>query len=452
QETLFKQFLGGANPTRRLGAAKEVVNGPSRVEDLPWWRYNRALALWYCEWLDTYYDSGDGAFFWRDELTQAFGEADMAEVKEAAERMRLELPREGPDAGVLEELAEDDGNGCEETAASASRSSAAEAPLPAEDGDWHVAALANVSEDEELWTDAGQGNFTHWAAEVGRMFLWSETAGVLYEYLPGQSSSSSASTPPRYEALWTAQGPLAILSHRDDPQSARIVDRRGLLLGSAASEGESADGEAPFWELPGPGIRPRHARLAHGRGGWYVEVFPDAEILVDGQRADAEQRSLLLKHGSLLRLGALAELRVDLPETPDSVRPGPTTTPSSTAGEQCPAVLERGFVARLEEELPPPALSGSARARELNRALRRIICGPAAAASVGERNDALRRETLYEDRAEKRRRLHPVEWSQVPAATKESADRHRDALPQLLDEGASQAPPDRRFREAPPAP
>ncbi|CAE7451771.1 unnamed protein product, partial [Symbiodinium necroappetens] len=102
QETLFKQFLGGANPTRRLGAAKEVVNGPSRVEDLPWWRYNRALALWYCEWLDTYYDSGDGAFFWRDELTQAFGEADMAEVKEAAERMRLELPREGPDAGVLE--------------------------------------------------------------------------------------------------------------------------------------------------------------------------------------------------------------------------------------------------------------------------------------------------------------------------------------------------------------
>eukprot|EP00439_Symbiodinium_sp_Y106_P022251 s745_g2.t1 len=73
-------------------------------------------------------------------------------------------------------------------------------------------------------------------------------------------------------------------------------------------------------------------------------------------------------------------------------------------------------------ELPPPALSGSARARELNRALRRIICGPAAAASIGERNDALRRETLYEDRAEKRRRLHPVEWSQVPAATKDWRD------------------------------
>eukprot|EP00439_Symbiodinium_sp_Y106_P007646 s7982_g1.t1 len=87
QETLFREFLGGANPTRRLGAAKEPL----------------ALALWYCEWLDTYYDSGDGAFFWRDELTQAFGDADMAEVKEAAERMRLELPREGPDAGVLED-------------------------------------------------------------------------------------------------------------------------------------------------------------------------------------------------------------------------------------------------------------------------------------------------------------------------------------------------------------
>ena len=28
------------------------------------------------------------------------------------------------------------------------------------------------------------------------------------------------------EALWAAQGPLAILSHRDDPQSARLVDAR----------------------------------------------------------------------------------------------------------------------------------------------------------------------------------------------------------------------------------
>eukprot|EP00439_Symbiodinium_sp_Y106_P007016 s745_g1.t1 len=194
---------------------------------------------------------------------------------------------------VLTELPDDVGDGAEDTVASASRSSTAEAILPAEDGDWHVAALANMSEDEELWTDAGQGNFTHWAAEVGRMFLWSEMAGVLYEYLPGQSSSSSASTPPRYEALWAAQGPLAILSHRDDPQSARLVDRRGLLLGSAASDGEAAAGEAPFWELPGPEIRQRHARLAHGRGGWYVEVFPDAEILVDGQRADAEQTLVL---------------------------------------------------------------------------------------------------------------------------------------------------------------
>ncbi|CAE7191770.1 unnamed protein product, partial [Symbiodinium natans] len=159
-----------------------------RVEDLPWWRYNRALALWYCEWLDTYYDSGDGAFFWRDELTQAFESADMAEVKEAAERMRLELPREGPDTGEPEEAEEADGvaDGVVtepgSTQAAGPRPPAREvlSPETGEDGDWHVAALTNLSEEEELWTDAGQGNFTHWAAEVGRMFLWSEQTGVLY--------------------------------------------------------------------------------------------------------------------------------------------------------------------------------------------------------------------------------------------------------------------------------
>ena len=35
--------------------------------------------------------------------------------------------------------------------------------------------------------------------------------------------------------------------------------------------------KAPFWELPGPEIRQRHARLAHGRGGWYVEAISGAQ-------------------------------------------------------------------------------------------------------------------------------------------------------------------------------
>ncbi|CAE7244081.1 unnamed protein product, partial [Symbiodinium natans] len=260
-------------------------------------------------------------------------------------------------------------------------------------------------------------------------------------------------------ALWTAQGPLAVLSHRDDPESARLVDHRGLVLGSAGNgvNDSTTDGEAPFWELAGPGIQARHARLAHGQGGWGLEVFSTAETLLDGQRATDEQGPLQLRHGSLLRLGALTELRVDLPETPDSARPGPAKKASSSSGQcpaQCPAVLEKNFVPREEEERPAPGLSGSERARELNRALRRIICGPAAAHSVGEKNDALRRETLYEDRAEKRRRLHPVEWSQVPEVARKDADRR--AVPQLLDEADEasqdlQAPQQRRFREAPTA-
>ena len=110
-----------------------------------------------------------------------------------------------------------------------------------------------------------------------------------------------------------------------------------------------------------------------------------------------------------------------------------------------------GFTLKHQETFVP-ASSGTARAKELNRALRRLMCG-----SVGQINeldrclgkcgedDVCRKNILeikncesrtdvaqkfshlprrqaatcdYEDRAAKRRRLHPVEWPQAaPAAT-----------------------------------
>eukprot|EP00913_Durusdinium_trenchii_P000610 g563.t2 len=91
EETLFQQFLAGADPSRRLEVAGDASSVSSRVEDLPWWKYQRAIALWYCEWLDTYYDSGERRFLWRDELTQGFEAANLEELKEAAQRMRLDL-------------------------------------------------------------------------------------------------------------------------------------------------------------------------------------------------------------------------------------------------------------------------------------------------------------------------------------------------------------------------
>ena len=95
QETLFQQFLGGSDPSRRLGAARrqimpfELIPGFRSELRMPLvararWRIcpggsttgqlgrnlaaaavsllfmatlPQALALWYCEWLDTYYDS-----------------------------------------------------------------------------------------------------------------------------------------------------------------------------------------------------------------------------------------------------------------------------------------------------------------------------------------------------------------------------------------------------------
>eukprot|EP00435_Cladocopium_sp_Y103_P050617 s47_g15.t1 len=181
QETLFQQFLAGSDPSRRLAETQgtQGTQDTTRVEDLAWWKYQRALALWYCEWLDTYYDSGERRFLWRDELTQGFEAANLAEVKDLAQRMRLELPEhdaeemkpdESSDVHAEAKLQEIPGD-----------SSAVE-----DDGDWHVAALAAAVDDDslELWQPDGEGNLTHWAAEVGRLFLWQEHSGVLYEYVP----------------------------------------------------------------------------------------------------------------------------------------------------------------------------------------------------------------------------------------------------------------------------
>lgn len=203
QETLFQQFLAGSDPSRRLaetqGTQGTQEQQSTRVEDLPWWKYQRALALWYCEWLDTYYDSGERRFLWRDELTQGFDAADLTEVKDLAMRMRLELPdhdAEIPDASSdvqaqkLKESSEGPGDAVED------------------DGNWHVAALAAAVEDDEelLWQEDGQGNLTHWAAEVGRLFLWQEHSGVLYEYVPASDTRNFPQPGPKFRPLGGALG------------------------------------------------------------------------------------------------------------------------------------------------------------------------------------------------------------------------------------------------------
>ncbi|CAJ1352727.1 unnamed protein product, partial [Effrenium voratum] len=374
---LLLSAFGALRASRRF-LEEDATCGPGQVEDLPWWKYDRALALWYCEWLDTYYDSSDRSFLVRDELTQALEPADLEALREAAQRMRLELPCSDGDA--------EPPRTCEETLASNADHAEETENRLGDDGDWHVAALAACLPDEEIsWKEDGQGNFTHWASEVGRLFLWQENAGVLYEYIPESKSEPAAAA--RYEARW-ALSPVAALSRRDDPRSAQLADQRGLLLGSEP-------GEAPSWTVLGAGVRPRHARVLHHDNGWWVEAL-DSATLLDGRRVD----SAPLRHGCLLRLGDV-EVRVDLPDFPGAARDAPEI---GALGERS-ATVERGFVP--QEPLVPRALSGTARARALNRALRRIVCGEA---SVSERREAQQRELLYADRAAKRRKLHPVEW------------------------------------------
>merc|ERR1712014_524500 len=94
---------------------------------------------------------------------------------------------------------------------------------------------------------------------------------------------------------------------------------------------------------------------------------------------------------------------------------------------------------------PPVSLTGSERARELNRALKRALCS---GVSTREREAAKAREDKYEDQAAKRRRLHPVEWRPEDTsleAVQGSASRLKGGCVAL--EVVTENVPPRRFTE-----
>eukprot|EP00913_Durusdinium_trenchii_P011405 g10712.t2 len=130
---------------------------------------------------------------------------------------------------------------------------------------------------------------------------------------------------------------------------------------------------------------------------------------------------------ALLRLGA-EEFFVDLPETPAGA--APSAEPAAERAAPRAPVVSRSFVPRQEDERPLPPLTGTARAKELNRALRRLVCGGAGQINELDRCGAAARAERYEDRAEKRRRLHPVEWEPpAPGPTSAAPNREAEALP-----------------------
>ncbi|CAK9108361.1 unnamed protein product [Durusdinium trenchii] len=404
QETLFQQFLAGADPSRRLEVAGDASSVSSRVEDLPWWKYQRAIALWYCEWLDTYYDSGERRFLWRDELTQGFEAANLEELKEAAQRMRLDLPEH--EEITAEPLTGEAAPPCEASEVETETHGAL-----GDDGDWHVAALAAAVEDEDdlAWRrDELTGHFTHWAPEVGRLFLWQEDPGVLYE------SRGRA----RYAARWALAPALALTAADASRGSARLV-LSSLRLGSVECQ------EEPCWELPG--LQPAHARVFLQENTWWLEALhEDAETLLNGQRLQTGAAQRIMAP-ALLRLGA-EEFFVDLPETPAGA--APSAEPAAERAAPRAPVVSRSFVPRQEDERPLPPLTGTARAKELNRALRRLVCGGAGQINELDRCGAAARAERYEDRAEKRRRLHPVEWEPpAPGPTSAAPNREAEALP-----------------------
>ena len=425
QETLFQQFLAGSDPSRRLA---DSSGGSSRVEDLPWWKYQRALALWYCEWLDTYYDSVERCFLWRDELTQGFEAANLEEIKDAAQRMRLALPeheeRRRDDEELIEEVP------IEHKACEASEASEAVGA----DGDWHVAALISEDTDLNAWHDDGNGNLSYWAPEVGRLFLWQEQSSVLYEYVSGESTK-------RYVARWALK-PVMVLSVVDaaNEPRARVVDR-SLMLGYNEEQSEQSE---PIWH-PSPSLCARHARVYRMKNHWCVEAL-DGSTWLNGQRLQPGC-PVPLRLGSLLRLAEL-ELLVDLPETaptPTVAMPGSCVeTVESESGQTAGVTLQRDFVPKEEPPEATPQLTGTQKAKELNRALRRLVLGANGVANAAARHAEAQREERYEDRAAKRRRQHPVEWPRErPVAL--------PALPALPEAPGSIGPilKPRRFREAP---
>eukprot|EP00927_Polykrikos_kofoidii_P072405 TRINITY_DN68525_c0_g1_i1.p1 TRINITY_DN68525_c0_g1~~TRINITY_DN68525_c0_g1_i1.p1 ORF type:complete len:514 (+),score=80.91 TRINITY_DN68525_c0_g1_i1:101-1642(+) len=413
QETLFQQFLGGSDPACRLGGSRAVGRGVKRdVEDMDWWRYKRDVALWYCEWLDVYYDRADHAFSQLDELSQTYEPVDMVELRERAGRMRLELPGDDAESKSM-------ADGDEGTAVVRSNSDCIDAGGLC----WEV----GEEDVEPQWDPDGHGNFTHWAKDVGRMFLWQEQSGVLYEYLAGQEKISPSTLPvesiPRYAALWSAEGPVCVLSRQDDPRVSRVVDRRGVTLGASplttCADATSDGTEAVRWAVAGKGVLEQHAILMPSESGrWWLQPLPgESETLVDGKRLQVG-RVARLQHRALVRLGEDVELRVELPDWHGAPSEESASSSSTKQGGQSSAAppsstFESPFVPAAAPDAAQPAqhMRGTERARQLNRALRRAL--GLRSTSTRERIDAASREARYVDQAAKRRRLHPTEWCDV---------------------------------------
>eukprot|EP00434_Breviolum_minutum_P038358 symbB.v1.2.034022.t1/scaffold4317.1/size41413/3 len=232
---------------------------------------------------------------------------------------------------------------------------------------------------------------------------------------------------------------LSVVDTANEPR-ARVVDR-SLILGH--NEEQSEQSEA-IWH-PSPSLCARHARVYRMKNHWCVEAL-DGSTWLNGQRLQPGC-PVPLRLGSLLRLAEL-ELLVDLPETaptPTVAMPGSCVeTVESESCQTAGVTLQRDFVPKEEPPEATPQLTGTQKAKELNRALRRLVLGANGVVNAADRHADAQREERYEDRAAKRRRQHPVEWPRErPVAL--------PALPALPEAPGSIGPilKPRRFREAP---
>eukprot|EP00929_Paragymnodinium_shiwhaense_P043312 TRINITY_DN22289_c0_g1_i8.p1 TRINITY_DN22289_c0_g1~~TRINITY_DN22289_c0_g1_i8.p1 ORF type:complete len:413 (+),score=65.14 TRINITY_DN22289_c0_g1_i8:287-1525(+) len=286
--------------------------------------------------------------------------------------------------------------------------SLANAAAPAAATVWAHAAVL-----EAKWEPAGAGNLRHWCRDTARMFLWQEDAEVLFECLAG-TGATEPSGKARHVALWAARGPTCVLSRLDAPEVSRVVDSNGILVGHEENAG--------VWTLSGYGVAATHLLVQPDCAGrWWLQVLPGApEALVDGERV-AAPNAATLRHGSIVRVGVEVEVRVDIPDWPgspaaaaasarDNAAAASSTSDTVTGGSSDHGSVQRSFVPAGAEPLKVVQLSGKARAHELNRALKRALCR---GVTTSEREGAARREAQYEDRAAKRQRLHPVDWSET---------------------------------------
>lgn len=406
QETLFEQFLAGSDPKLRHATA---TLRPHAVEDLPWWKYRRDVALWYCPWLEAYYDAGDKHFLRYDELTKTFDAVNLAELKDLAGRLRVELPEDHGELQEDEEKAEtapgENSNRCE--AADAERQE-----VPA-DGGWKEQA-DGTEEPAADWSTDGDGNLIHVDRHAGRRFLWQEHAtalgGVLFEFIAADGSAAGLRSIPRHVAIW-AQSPVCVLSLLHDPQVSLCLTS-SLDLGTAAPGATLLPWSSPSAAHPTARVRPS------ATGRWWAEAMSeDGETRVDGILV-AFGALRRLRQNSVIRIGASCELLVHIPDFPGSPPEGSDviTTSSAKDGAYPPAVLRSDFVAAEPDSLPwgRQFSTGTARARELNRALKGALC--LQHFSKAEQVEQHAREAQYEDQSAKRRRLHPCEWEpEAPA-------------------------------------